>query len=308
MSWPSHSRRPLSFTHPITVREMMARFIPKPLVESTIPSPRRLPPPPARPPLRPLSRFHDIEEKGLRAVIHSVLTTRLLVALDEHLPAGVLAPEYLLRGISSKLEATEYDELIPIKNEADFSGEMRHTFRQHVNLIMNSRVLVDRFCGRLVRDTIAAMMELKLSREIMDTEEPARKVPQLLDEASELNGKRVVLTGEGNVGVVDGDGKPFEDIKYWADIVVQLWEQFHQSNTNILILSSDDYQSNATLYARHLARRVEDGRIGRFTFLLLELVGKAICETDEEMCLLSIETKLAVRSLYESLHRVRRPR
>ncbi|ODN82665.1 hypothetical protein L202_00962 [Cryptococcus amylolentus CBS 6039] len=204
----------------------------------------------------------ETEGNGVRIIKDPGMNDRFLAALDNHLPAHILASKQLMTVIFWKQALDErYGEgnNQHIYSERDLPVMMEETFWRYVNLVLKSKALDKnlrgewRSCGsrnggvrswicvRKVDGKVQALSETIMPSILRDTSDHAGRVQRLLEEASKPGGMRVIVTGEKSVGVVEEDGAEVPGMEYWANCIAQFWEKYRLFDTaNIMLLSSSE--------------------------------------------------------------------
>ncbi|ODN84253.1 hypothetical protein L202_00242 [Cryptococcus amylolentus CBS 6039] len=243
---------------PVPVRQIMAEFVPDAIDfgsideevsrDSTVSS---------------VDVLAETEGNGVRIIKDPGMNDRLLAALDNHLPAHILASKQLTTAIFWKQALDDiHDEekdLEPIYSERDLSDTMEEMFWPFVNLVLKSKALDKNLrgewrscesknggarswiCVRKVDGKVQALSETIMPSILRDTFDHAGRVQRLLEEASKPGGMRVIVTGEKSVGVVEEDGVEVSGMEYWANCIAQFWEKYRLFDTaNIMLLSSSE--------------------------------------------------------------------
>ncbi|TYJ51233.1 hypothetical protein B9479_008207, partial [Cryptococcus floricola] len=205
----------------------------------------------------------ETEGNGVRIIKDPGMNDRFLAALDNQLPAHILASKQLTTAIFWKQALDDlHDEgrdPKPIYIERDLSDTMEQTFWPFVNLVLKSKALDKNLrgewrscesknggarswiCVRKVDGKVQGLSETIMPSILRDTSDHAGRVQRLLEEASKPGGMRVIVTGEKTVGVVEEDGAEVLGMEYWANCIAQFWEKYRLFDTaNIMLLSSSE--------------------------------------------------------------------
>ncbi|ODN74991.1 hypothetical protein L198_08177 [Cryptococcus wingfieldii CBS 7118] len=249
--------QPPGDTPRVPVRQIMAEFVPSALDFSSIDEEVS-----RDSTVSSVDVLAETEGDGVRIIKDTGMNDRFLAALDNQLPAHILASKRLLTIIFRKQALDErYGEAgnQHIYSERDLPVMMEETFWRYVNLVMESKALDKnlrgewRSCGsrnggvrgwicvRKVDGKVQALSETIMPSMLRDTSDHAGRVQRLLEEASKPGGMRVIVTGEKSVGVVEEDGAEVPGMEYWANCIAQFWEKYRLFDTaNIMLLSSSE--------------------------------------------------------------------